>query len=87
MTNLGHGVEVRAHYPNFSWFWLIFCYPDPDPVGWNETDPNTAKNWIELKLGTSNDVVWIESNVNMNAVYQITLNNLNFQAFSVNVFL
>ena len=24
---------------NFPWFWMIFYYPDPDPGGQNETDP------------------------------------------------
>ena len=31
---------------NFPWFWLIFCYPDPDPADQNETDPNG--HWLEL---------------------------------------
>ena len=30
-------VDFCGYFPGF---WLIFCYPDPDPTDQNATDPN-----------------------------------------------
>ena len=55
---------------NFPWFWLIYCYPDPDPADQNETDlkvndilkmKNIAKKWEEKIVKKNQKNLWKKS--------------------------